>query len=57
MAKYIITVISDFWASKFAQYTIQKIAPLEPIKMEMAMILNISQCFSDQKNYFEWISD
>ena len=27
MAKYIITVISDFWVSKFAQYTIQKIAP------------------------------
>ena len=27
MAKYIITVISDFWVSKFAQYTIQKTAP------------------------------
>ena len=27
MAKYIITVISDFLASKFAQYTIQKTVP------------------------------
>ena len=27
MAKHIITVISDFWVSKFAQYTIQKIGP------------------------------
>ena len=27
MAKYIITVISDFWVSKFAQYTIQKTVP------------------------------
>ena len=29
MAKYIITVISDFWVSKFAQYTYYKISPVE----------------------------
>ena len=30
MAKHIRTVISNFWVSKFAQYTIQKTAPIGP---------------------------
>ncbi len=28
MAKHVTTVISDFWVSKFAQYTYYKISPL-----------------------------